>query len=280
MDKVKIPKGIGFWYDQPDSRDYMFEDFDEYARGEAVGKRPKRKITIFNQWATPSCTMQASQKIVNAYNILEDERLWLSRAQVDPLVPWNIFCSERGDYTSGSSIQTMAVRHKRKGNISWYTSIKANEEKQKKIVQMKKALDMWFFLLTWSAFGDWWVIKQTWVYSERPDKKFVGHWRIIVDYDEQEQVFRAVNSYWPTRWIYKGYFKVPYDMVDRIYSCIVLVDRDDSHLFGRFEEIQKVKQAVALLRDVYNSTTLDSVKNYLEKEQFGKTFSEIYWTII
>jgi rRNA processing protein Krr1/Pno1 len=65
-------------------------------------------------------------------------------------------------------------------------------------------------------------------------------------------------------------------MVDRIYSCIVLVDRDDSHLFGRFEEIQKVKQAVALLRAVYNSTTLDSVKNYLEKEQFGKTFSEIY----
>ena len=145
---------------------------------------------------------------------------------------------------------------------------------------MKKAIDMWFFLSTWSAFWDRWTTKKTWVYSERADRYFVWHAWLICWYDDKEEVFRAVNSYGDKRWPYWWYFKVPYDMIWKIYSCLPFIDRDDSHLFSRFEEIQKVKQAVELLRKVYNSTTSEWVKSFLEKQQLGATFSTLYWTII
>ncbi len=52
------------------------------------------------------------------------------------------------------------------------------------------------------------------------------------------------------------------------YSKLVFIDKDDSRNFANFEEIQKIKQAIAILRDVYHNTKKEEVQRYLEKVQF------------
>jgi len=268
-------------YDKPESRDFPFQDYNEFARSEnEIEKRPKQKMKIQNQWWTPACTIYAATHILNAMNIIEDKKLWLNRDQIDPASLRTQFCAERWDYSSWSSIQTIANRMKKKWYISWYVTIKNEEDNSIVERQVDSALAMWKFIYTWSAHWDRPAIQKTGEYSERADWKFVGHaWDIVIERKDWDY-YRCLNSYWENRWPYWWYFKLHKSFLNKIYSKLLLIDKDDSNMFSRFEEIQKIKQAVALLRQVYNSTTLDSVKNYLEKEQFGKNFSEIYWTVI
>lgn len=56
--------------------------------------------------------------------------------------------------------------------------------------------------------------------------------------------------------------------LDKLFSKLVFIDKDDSRNFANFEEIQKIKQAIALLRDVYHNTKKEETQRYLEKVQF------------
>lgn len=268
-------------YDQPEKRDYPFQDYDEFARSEEkVQKRPKDELKVQNQWWTPACTMYWATHIVNAMNIIEDKKLGLDRKQVDPADLWNQFCAERGNYVSWATIQSIAVWMKKKGYISGFVTIDNWAELSVIEKQVDQALAMWNFIYTGSRSGDWAKIKKTGIYSERADGKFVWHARDIVIERKEWDYYICLNSYGEERWPLKWYFKLHRNDLKKIYSKLILIDKDDSNLFGRFEEIQKVKQAVNLLRQVHASTTLDWVKNYLEKLQMWEHFSTIYGVVI
>lgn len=266
--------------DEPSSRDYPFSDYEEFASANEVDKRPTNKIILQNQKSTPWCTCFALTVIVNANNINEDKKLWLSRTQIDSLTLRNKFCAERWDYSSGTSIQTMALWEKKQGLIEGFVSISNTQELDVIERQVDSALAMGKFIYTGSLRWDWAAIKKTWIYTERTDGITNWHsWDIVIERKEWDY-YMCPNSYWPTRWILGWYFKLHRNDLKKIYSKLVILDKDDSHLFSRFEEIQKVKQAVALLRTVYWVTTLDWVKSYLEKIKLWENFSTLYWIII
>lgn len=270
-------------FDSPTSRDYSFDSYislkdmswEETAKWLSVNI--KEKLSIQNQWQTPACTMFSWIHVVNANNIVEDSLFWVNRKQIDAAQKWLAFCAERKDYISWSSIQTNADWLKKNNLISWYVTIKRWLPLEESIPQMKKALDMWYFIATGSASGNWNRIKQTWIYEERTDGYFVWHARCIVWYEEDN--FRAVNSYWPQRWKYNGMFKVPFNQVKYLYSKLILLDFNDKNIFDKLQEVEKVKQALGLLRDIYRLADIP-VKKYLESLQLWKKFSELYNTTI
>lgn len=271
-------------YDEPRNTDYLFDTYEENAEWNENKKRPREKFTVQNQLATVACTIFSATHLHNGLNLLEDEQLGIERQQLNPMTPRNKFCQERWYYDKGSSIQTVANWMKKNWYIEWYVTISNSEDINKINASMKKAIDMWNFISCGSAYGDWWTIRKTGIYSENAEKKFVGHARCIVDYvlDNEGDVdyYWCINSYWPSWGIHKGYFKLPANMVKNVYSKLVFIDKSETHLFSRIKEVEKIKQGISLFREVYASTTLDSIRNYFDKVQFWKNLSEIYWTII
>lgn len=271
-------------YDEPRNTDYSFDTYEENAEWDKDKQRPKEQFTIRNQWNTPACTVYSATHLHNWLNLLEDEQLGIDRQQLNPMLPRTRFCQDRGYSDKGSSIQTVGDWMRKNWYIEWYVTIKNSEDINKINASMRKAIDMWNFMSCGSAYGDRATIKKTGIYSERADKKYTGHARCIVDYvlDDNNDIdyYRCINSYWPSWGIHKGYFKLPANMVQNVYSKLVFIDKSEWHLFNKIKEIEKIKQGIALFREVYASTTLDSVKNYFDKVQFGKNLSEIYGTVI
>lgn len=270
--------------DEPRGTDYSFETYEEIADGDSWHQRPRKKIKVQNQLTTPACTFFSATHIHNWLNLLEDEKLGIDRQQLDPMIPRKKYCQERGYSNSGSSIQTAGDWFRKNWYIEGYVTIKNDKEEKLINKQMMKAIDMGNFISCWSAYWDWATIKKTGVYSEMADKRFLGHARAIVDYELTKEweidFYWCINSYGDKWGIHKGYFKLPANMVKNVYSKLVYIDKSEMHLFSRIKEIEKIKQWIALFREVYNSTTLDSVKNFFEKIQFGKNLSEIYGTTI
>jgi hypothetical protein len=115
---------------------------------------------------------------------------------------------------------------------------------------MKRALDMWYFMNTGSSNGDRTKTKLERKYIVRTDGRFVWHAFSIIDYDDKW--FIAINSWWPL-WCDKGYFHVPFDVVDKIYSCLVIIDFDDSGYFARLKDRSKAMDLVRSLKSMYES---------------------------
>lgn len=268
-------------FDSPDSRDYKFEDFLEYAEWEwKKWEWPEQEIKVFNQGSQPSCTVHAAMHCINALNLNEDRVNWYPpREQIDPSTIWEQYCAERGDYNSWSSIQTIASWMKRKWYIEWYVTLSNDVSLEKMQDQLDKALTMWV-IYTGSAWGDWNKIKKTGIYSESNPKYFMWHARNIVIIAKEWDYYKCMNSYWENRWPYKWYFLLHKNDINKIYSKILFIDKDDSALFKNFIEIQKIKQAINLFRVVYHTTTNVKLQQFLESVQMGKNFSEILWVQI
>lgn len=265
---------INYAYDIPSNKDYSFDEFftKDYKNEDkwANSKRPS-SVKIWNQGNTPACTCYSLTHVVNWNNVVEDMRLWEHREQVDPIIYWNQFCAERNDYDSWSSIQTMALHFKKNWRIEWYVTI--DKKDQNKVDKMKKALNAWYFLSTGSAFGDWSTIKKTGVYSERTDGMFVWHaWCIV---DREDDYFRAVNSYWENWWPYNWRFKVPFSMVDKIYSCLVIIDKDDSWRFTDLKIRKKVEELLTIAKELYNNGN-PYQKKYFEEIMLSKNLKQLY----
>lgn len=265
---------INYAYDIPTDKDYSFDEFFNSIEKDELqwinSMRPE-ETKIWNQNNTPACTCYSLTHIYNGCNIIEDRSLWEKREQQDPLVFRNRFCAARNEYNAWSSIQTMALHFKRNWYIQWYLTI--DKDDKDKVKKMKMSLDKWYFLSTGSAFGDWAKIKKTWVYSERADKKFVWHAWCIVDYTDG--YFRAVNSYGDKRWIHNGMFKVPFDMVDKIYSCLVIIDKDDSGNFTDLKTKKKVLELLTMAQELYNNAKLEQ-KKYFEQIMLSKNLKQLY----
>jgi hypothetical protein len=240
-------------------------------------KRPKDKITIQNQSGTPACTIYSAWHIVNGLNILEDELYGKFRTQIDNAKLWIRFCSDRGNYQWGSSIQTVANWMKKNKYISWYVTIKNGTPQDIMVKQMRQAIDMGNFISSGSAFGAWGKIKKTGIYEDSNPQYFLWHAFCIVWYEDD--FFWAMNSYWPKRWPFGWYFKIPNNMVTKLYSKLVFIDFNDKDVFAKLQEVEKIKQAVALFREVYPIAD-KPVQQYLETIKLWENFSKLYNTTI
>lgn len=269
-------------WDEPDNRDYLFEDLTEFAasNGEEIHKRPIDEVTVFNQGNNPSCTVHAGTHIVNWMNIIEDRKYWACRQQIDPLSLWQLFCAERWYSDRWSSIQTVAGWLKKRWLIAGYVSITNSDPLEDVQRKVDTALDMWMFIYTGSAFWDRAKIKKTGIYCEREPKVFVWHaWDIVIK-EKAWDYYKCLNSYGDKRWPHNWYFLLHKDDLKKIYSKIIFIDKDDKDLFKHFEETQKIKQAILLLRQVYYTTDNRKLQMFLESVQMGKNFSEILWVEI
>lgn len=269
---------ITYALDQPTSRDYLYEELftdnesDEKEEWKWIHSKRPDDVTVWNQGNTPACTCYSACHLYNGYNLLEDDILGITREQQDPSILRNSFCAERNNWNSGTAIQTMANWFKSKWYIRGYVTIPVHSAT--KVAQMKWALDRGFFLSTGSAYGDWGNIKRTGIYSERADRMYVWHARCIVDYNNEW--FIAVNSYWPTRGKFgNGTFIVPFDMVDKIYSCLVFIDKDDSWNFSTLADSKKVEEMITIAKELYNKWNTE-IKSYFEQIQLSKTMKRLY----
>jgi len=258
-------------FDNPTSTDYKFEENDELAG--INSKRPKEKVQVQDQERTPACTFYSAYHVINGYNLLEDERQGVDRPQIDPLIPWNAFCKARGYYDKGYTIQWAATEAKKAGKIIWWTSIGNELTNDVQVEKMKKALDMWYFLNTGSGNGDRQTTGSTWTYTLRTDGQFVGHAWSIVDYDSKG--FIAINS-WGIRGKEQGYFHVPFNLVDKIYSKLCIIDKDDSLYFERIKEKSQAMETVRQLKKTYSLSLLSQSS----RDMCGKIATELrntYW---
>ena len=260
-------------FDNPTQSDYVFEWEDELAG--INSKRPKEKVKVQDQWQTPACTFYSAYHVINGYNILEDERQGIDRPQIDPINPRNEFCKARWYYDRGYTIQWAATEAKKAGKITGWTTILTSTEKNKQIEQMKKALDMWYFINTGSANWDRAKTKKTGIYTLRKDNKFVWHAWSIVDYDESKKCFIAINSR-GLRGKEKWYFYVPYDLVDKIYSKLVIIDKSDNDFFLKIKSKAKAIEIIRNARKLYEISD-SKTKSFLEKAWISKFLMDNYW---
>lgn len=262
--------------DEPTKKDYLFDDFEtikhadpEYAEW-SDKVRPRETFVVQNQWQTPACTAFSNGHIYNGNNIIEDKKIGESRPQVNPANFRNKFCELRGSSKTGTSIQTMAKFYKDQWLIEWFVTIRNSETDLVK--KMRKAIDNGNFLATGSSNGDRATIKKTGVYSVRKDDVFVWHARCIVSYEDD--FFRAINS-WGNRGIHGGYFKVPNDMVDKVYSKLAIIDKDDSIYFQMLRDKIKAEEMKTIWKYLYSRWNSE-VKSYFEKIQLSTNLDRLY----
>lgn len=271
MTEIKIEN---YAYDEPTDSDYLYSEYENFIdkkEDEWISSPFPENTIVWNQGNTPACTCYSLTHIFNANNLLEDERLQENRDQIDPKIPRWLFCAKRGYSDKWSSIQTMAQFFKDRGMIEWYVTIKNIEKDQ--IEKIKKALDMWKFISTGSSNGDRTTTKKTWVYTLRKDWKFVWHAWCIVDYSDG--YFRAVNSYGDKRWPYWGKFKVPFNMIDKIYSKLVIIDKDDSWQFSKLSTYKKAQEMLKIARELYLQGNSEQ-KKYFEKIELWNNIKMLY----
>lgn len=275
--------------DEPRKTDYVFDTLiqikEQMEEAEApIIKRPKEELEVQDQKQTPACTVFGATHIHNWLNILEDRRYWKSRNQARADKLWEAYCKYRWFSNGWSSIQKVADWFRFMKYISWYVSIPNSTPLDKMVLQMKQAIDIWWFIFGGSAFGNWSKIRKTWIYEESNPQYYLWHWYwVATDYVLKEDwtvdYFRAINSYWPDRWPFGWYFKIYAEDVNKLYTKIIFIDYDDKDIFDKLQEVEKIKQAVALFREVYPIAE-KPVQQYLEKIKLWENFSKLYNTTI
>ncbi len=263
-------------FDEPTKLDYSFDTLEEILEWENIKARPREKLIVQDQKTLPACTMYSATHLVNWNNLLEDIKLWITREQINPLINRDIFCAERWYSDKWSSIQTVANWNKKKWLIAGYTTIEKNLANDIQVEKMKRAIDMWLFMSCGSAYWNYSKIKKTWIYEDRTDWKFVWHARSIIGYEND--YFRCINSYWPLRWLYKWYFKLPFSMVSKVYSKLVFIDKSDQDILAKVKEKELIKQWLSKFREVYTTTSNQEYKKYLENIKLWENLWKIYQT--
>lgn len=234
-------------WDIPSKNDYQW-DIDSELSESFPRARPFDELIVQNQGQSKACTFYSAYHVINWYNILEDRKMGEKRPQIDPWLPWAEFCRERWYSNMGYSIQWAADKAKKANKIQWRATISNQLPVEEQIIKMKQALDMGYFINTWSSNWNRAKTKLSHIYTIREDGQFVWHAWSIVSYDENWWI--AINSRWPT-WCEKGYFHVPRDCTDKIYNKIVPIDFDDSWAFEKIKNKSKAMNLVRALKALY-----------------------------
>jgi len=71
-------------------------------------------------------------------------------------------------------------------------------------------------------------------------------------------------------------FKVPFSMVDKIYSCLVFIDKDDSKRFTALKTKKKIDELLTIAKELYNNGTNEQRK-FFEQISLSKRLKELYY---
>ena len=252
--------------DIPDSRDFDFNEFaKEFAEWETINNRPNQEIKLQDQKNVPACTRFALTHIVNAENINEYNKNWYKFDQLDAL-------TLRNRWSKQLYLQSALKEFRSWGLIEWSLII----PKDKNVIEsMRKALNMWCYIYTWSSNWWRWNWKHPFNYIKRTDWKFVWHARDIVEDQPEQRRFKAINSRWENWWD-KWYFYIPYSDIESIYSMYAIIDKDDTGKFQTFKAKEIAKQTIEANKKMYNSWD-NEVKSFYEKIQIGNFLEKKYW---
>ena len=237
--------------DVPSSNDYDAWEFQEMAMGTDVIKFPQDKVIVWDQWNVWACTRFWLTHLNNGQNVLEYERNWQEYKQLNPM-------DERNKSNKVLSLQDALTQFKTEWLIEGYVRIdRFPKDKPTAILQMKQAIDMGHFVYTGSDNWNWQATwKKPYIYTLRTDGKIVGHAWSIIAYDDEKQLFKVINSWWPT-WGDKWYFYLPYELIDKIFSKYCIIDKDNSWVFTKFKNQQQASQLVNACSDFWKKE-LDS----------------------
>lgn len=257
--------------DTPTKQDYIFPDAEVW--NWEVLLWPKESIIIQDQWKLPACWGFSWTHVVNWNNINEDSIFGWARKQLLWVDLRNKFCNYRWYSNQWTSIQTFANWLKKEGLIEWYVTIARSTLKDEQIKKIKAALSMWHFISCWSDNWDRWKIWKTKTYSIRTDWKVVWHLRpIVMDLWDS---FLCPNSRWAGRWD-KWYFKLPYNLVDKVYSKLVIIDKDDRWILIKSKEKSQAMEAVRQLKKTYSLSLIwDEERKYCSN--IADKLREMYW---
>lgn len=240
------------WFDLPKETDRKFEDVFWDEVGEwlpKITKRPTEAI-VYNQNSDKrtlkACWWFWTYHIYNWNQINERKNNWMVFNQEDPKNYWFRFQQSRWRKNTWSSIQEhLAYMKNVERSIDGHV-ICATED------QMKRAIDMWSRILTWSNKCD--------RYKTGINKKFTykalweAHIFAIVDYDDSRGWFIAENSFGEWRWD-KWYFLIPYGYKKYLYSCNAIIDADSTGMLQAYKYELEFKEAIEL--GITNGTNPD-----------------------
>lgn len=120
----------------------------------------------------------------------------------------------------GSSLQDQLNFIVKTWIATWYVSVNW-------LLEMKVALQRWMPIVTGSRNINWRETKKDWV---AVPGTWSAHLFVITGYDNAEEVFYCMNSYWPEWWPLWGFFKLKYEDVNVLYSKYALIDKKDTEV--------------------------------------------------
>jgi len=265
-------------FDIPDSRDFLLEEYLEFANWKTPITWLQDNLILYSQWNTPKCTRYAAQFLSTMLDMLEDiETVWeILRPQKDP-----------GTYKDNRphTLLDRAKQFKELDKIIWFVSIPRVWYKysnwtsmtlQRRLDLFKKALDI-SFLFTGTD-----RVKRT--MSQSPILKFwsaatIWHafditWKNEI-YHSSDKLFKHVNSFWKERgdnW----YWYIEENNIDKLYTAYMFIDKKDSEYFANFKTIQKAKQWIKIFKELYEIWN-PRLKQFLQEKAITAWLENVLW---
>jgi hypothetical protein len=179
------------------------------------------------------CSRYGITHISNIQNINEFKKHKIAYRQIDPKVKWLDYLKVNPQAQwEWATLQSVLKQFKDDWLIEWWTKVRGKEE-------LKKAIDNRRYILTGSMDWDWKSVKETWFYKQRKDKKNVWHIFCIVDYvdDDEHKTkgFACINSKWPKGTPKNGFFIIPFELVDTLYTRYAISDRNDEEVIRNYK---------------------------------------------
>lgn len=202
--------------DEPDERDYVYEEVFGAAEVVDKVKFPKEVLIVQDQSKDSktrmACTRFWLTHIHNAQQIIEH---WPSYTQLLAKTVWEEYLKENPRAEKeGATLQSALNQFKRMWLIEGYAKCITDEAR-------KQAIDRWQPLFTGSLYGDWLYVRDKKEYRDRTDGREVGHMFGIFWYNDIGWI--ALNSFWPNNW----YFTIPYAYTSSLYSTYAIIDKDE-----------------------------------------------------
>lgn len=278
----ELKSQLDFCIDQPDSGEYSFQEYllerGEEWRGTKI--RLEEYFKVLNQKLTPMCSYYWVIAGVNMNNIREDlDTEWqIVRDQIDPT---------QKPVDNIRNLFTRVNNARKEWLIEWFVSIARVGDntptgvmtKERRLKEIKTAIGMWYPVITWT-----YNVKRTHWMSPILKMGDDNGWHIFClswkdrAYKSTGNLLKFVNSFGKERWD-EGYWYIKEEDIDKLFTCYVLIDKQDSEFFKKYKANRKVMELITKGKEVYqeavNSKNLEAVK-YLEWIQLSKSLTKIY----
>ena len=267
--------------DVPSNKDYLFEEYLQEENAEwDRWVRPYDYVTVFDQWSTSMCTLYASLHWVNGLNILEDiKNVWnIVRPQIDPASKWldNI-----------RHLQIRIDNLRRDWEIAWYLSIPRVWMKtptgvmaaERRLKEIKIAIEKWYPIYTGTDRCRW-TMRDNGLLKMLADKQ-TGHAFTLTGvneiYQSNDKLIKFINSWW-TAWGDKGYGYLKEEDIDKLFTCYVMIPKDNSEWFNKFRANKKAMELINIAKQVYQEAIKDKntkLIKYFEKIQLTNNITKL-----